>query len=74
MVNLNTTNISHRWCKLNFGPLRSHVKSHHFPERIDVRIQYFYFFVQISGNNWQETTWKTLLDNDLDLLLPFKWN
>ena len=31
-------------------------------------------FTQIFWNNWQETTWTTFLDNDLDLLLPFKRN
>ena len=29
---LNTADISRSWCKLNFGPLRGHVKSCHFPE------------------------------------------
>ena len=29
---------------------------------------------QISCNNWLETTLKTLLKTDLDLLLPFKQN
>ena len=40
---LNTTDISHRWCKLNPGPLRGAVKSHDFTERIDARRKYFYF-------------------------------
>ena len=43
---LNTTDISRSWCKLNFGPLWSHVKKHHFPERKDVRRQYFYFLYE----------------------------
>ena len=30
--------------------------------------------MRISWNNWQETTWAILLDNYLDLLLPFKRN
>ena len=34
----------------------------------------FLLFIQIFRNNWQEATWATLLDNDLDLLLPFKRN
>ena len=34
----------------------------------------FLLFIQISWNYWQETTWATLLDNDLDLLLPLKRN
>ena len=42
---INTTGISCRWCKLNFGPLRGHVNSRHFPERINARRQYFYLFV-----------------------------
>ena len=74
MAILNITDFSCRWCKLNFGPLQSHVKSYHFPERIGVRRQYFYFFIQIFWHNWQETTGTTLLDNDLGLLLPFKLN
>ena len=71
---LNTTDISRRWCKLNFGPLRVHVKSCYFLERIDARSQYFYFFIQISYDNSQEMNWTTLLDNDLGLLLTFKRN
>ena len=71
MAILNTTDISLRWCKLNFGPSWDHVKSCHFLERIDVRRQYFYFFIQIPWNNWQEMTWTMLLDNDLGLLWPF---
>ena len=31
-------------------------------------------FIKISWNNWNETSWTTLFDNDLDLLLPFKQN
>ena len=38
---LNTIDISCRWCKLNLGPLRGHIKSRHFPERIDARRRYF---------------------------------
>ena len=41
---LNIIDVSHKWCKLNFGPYRGHVKSCHFPERTDARRQYFYFF------------------------------
>ena len=33
---------------IEFGPFRNHVKSRHFPERIDARRQYFYSFLQIS--------------------------
>ena len=50
-VILNTTDISRRWCKLDFGPLCGHLKSSHFPERIDAKGQYFYFFIQISWHN-----------------------
>ena len=35
---------------------------------------HFWFFIQISWHNWQETTWKNFLNNDLGLLLPFKKN
>ena len=34
----------------------------------------FLLFIQISWNNWQEMTWATLVDNDLDFSLPFKQN
>ena len=61
---LNIIGISSKWCKLNFGPLRGQVKSRE--ETI------FLLFILISWHNWQEATWATLLDNDLDLLLPFK--
>ena len=73
-ANLNTTDISRRPYKVNFGPLRSHVKSHHFPERYTWGDNIFTFFIQISWNNWQETTWATFLDNDSTLLLLFKRN
>ena len=54
MIILNTTDISPRWCKLNFGSLTARVKSSHFPEKIDARKQYFYFlykFFRIIGKN-----------------------
>ena len=41
---LTTTDVSRRWCKLNFGHLWSHVKSRYFSEKIDSRRQYFYLF------------------------------
>ena len=69
---LNTTDNSRGWFKVNFGPSRGHVKSHHFPEKIDARRQCFYFFIQVYWNIWQETTWTNLLDYDLGLLFPFK--
>ena len=53
MKGLKTTDTSRRWCRLNFGPLRGHVKLRNFPERIDARRKYFYFFIQMSWNNWQ---------------------
>ena len=68
---LNITDFFCRWCKLNFVPLRGHVN---FPETLVARRQWFCFSIQISSHNWQEATWKTLLDNDLSLLLPFKRN
>ena len=40
---LNTIDISCWSCKLNVGPLRNQVKSHHFNERRDARRQYVYF-------------------------------
>ena len=51
---LNTIDISRWWCKLNFGLLRDHVKSCHFPEWIGAGRRYFYFFIHISWNNWKE--------------------
>ena len=71
---LNTTDISRRWCKLNFGILQSHIKSLHSSEKINAKRQYFFFFIQISWNNWQGTTWTILLNNDFALLLPCKRN
>ena len=32
---------------------------------------FLFFLMQISQNNWHETFWTTLLDIDLNLLLPF---
>ena len=46
---LNATDISRRWCKLNFGPQRGQVKSRHFPEQIDTKGQYFYFLYKCPG-------------------------
>ena len=46
---LHTTDISRRLCKLNFGSLRGHIKSHHFFEGIDARIQHFYFLCKFLG-------------------------
>ena len=65
---LNFTDFSRRQCKLNFGPLRGHVKSCHFPERIEAR-RHFYFFIQIS---WQETTWTTVQTQAWIMLFGYK--
>ena len=46
---LNITDICRRWYKLKFGPWRGHVKSCHFPERIEARRQYFYFICKFLG-------------------------
>ena len=64
MTILNTIDICCSWCKWNFGPF------YHWKDRCEEII--FLLFLQISWNNWQELTWATLLDNDLDLLLYFK--
>ena len=62
---LNTIDISRRWCRLDFGPLRDQAKSRHFPERIDATRQYFYYLYKFLGITGR----KTLLDNDLNLYL-----
>ena len=49
MTILYTKDLSHMWCKLYFGLLRGHVKSHHFPERIDKRRHYFHFLYKFLG-------------------------
>ena len=64
--------ISHTLCKLNFGPSRGQLKSCHFPEKREARRQCFYFLYECLGIT--DTTWAIILDNDLDLLLPFKRN
>ena len=46
-----------RWCKLNFRLLRGHVKSCHFPDRIEVRRKYFYIFIQISWQRFSIMIW-----------------
>ena len=71
---LNTIDISGRYCKLNFWPLRDQVKPRHFSDKDRRKGTVFLLFIQISWNNCQETTWTTLLDNDSDLLLRFKPN
>ena len=71
---LNSVDIFRRWCKLNFGPLQSQDKSHNFSERIEAKRQYFYFLYIFLGITDWKRHWTTLLDTDLDSLLPFKWN
>ena len=46
---LNTIDISLKWCKLSFVHLRGQVKAHHFPERTNVRRQYFSFPYKFLG-------------------------
>ena len=41
---LNTIRVSRRWCKFNFVPLKTQVKSCHFSEGRDGRKKCFYFF------------------------------
>ena len=43
-----------------------------FPQKERLEETIFLLFIQISWNNGLEKTSTTLLDNDLDLLLPFK--
>ena len=45
-----------------------------FPSKNIGKETVFLFFIQILWHNWQETTWTTLSDNDLGLLLPIKQN
>ena len=49
MAILNTIDISHRWCMLNFGLSQEQVKSRHLPERIDARKQNFYLLYKYLG-------------------------
>ena len=53
-VILITTDISRRWCKLNFEPLRSHVKSIHLSD--------------LSGK-WIDLTWLRKGDNIFTFLI-----
>ena len=48
-VILNIADFFRRCCKLNFGPLRGHVKSCHFPERIEPKRQIFTFLYTFLG-------------------------
>ena len=49
MAILDTTDIFRTLCKLNFGSVQGHVKSHHISERIDARRQHFYFLYKFLG-------------------------
>ena len=44
--------------------MRDQVKPRHFSDKDRRKGTVFLLFIQISWNNWQETTWTTLLDND----------
>ena len=46
---LNTTDISRRRSKLNFRLFRGHVKSGHFPERMEARRLFFYILYKFLG-------------------------
>ena len=70
---LNPVDIHCRWHKLNFGMLLGQIKLNHFYERIEAKRQYFHFLYKFLGINGWKQHWKTILDTDLDLLLPFKW-
>ena len=61
---LNTIDISCRPCKLNS---RETKLNHTFSMKGQTREDNIFTFY-----TWQEATWTTLFDNDLDLLLPFK--
>ena len=75
---LNLVDIFPRWCKLNFGLSGGHVEitpfHSNFIERVGTRRQYFYFLNVFLGITDKERHWTTILDTDLDLLLPFKRN
>ena len=68
---LNIIDICNRWCKLNFGPFQGkEVKSRHFPgigAGDDAFIFYTNFMEKLVRNDLGMVT---LLDNDLELLLP----
>ena len=71
---LNPVNIFCRWYKLNLGVLQGQVKLYHFMNEQRQRDNFFYFlykFLEII--DWKRH-WTTILDTDLDSLLPFKWN
>ena len=71
---LNPFDIFCRWYKLNFELLQGQVKSHHFDEKIEAKRQYFYFLYIFLGIIGWKRHWATLLDTDMDSLLPFTWN
>ena len=66
-------NPADRWCKLNFGLLQGQVKLSHSSERVEVRRPYFYFLYIFLGIIGWKRYWATLLDTDLDSLLPYNY-
>ena len=62
-----------RWYKLNFGLLQGQVKLYHFYEWIVAKRQIFNFLYKFLGITYWKRHWTTILDTDLDALLPFKW-
>ena len=63
-----------RWYKLNFGLLQGQVILYHFYELIEAKRQFFLNFLSkfLGIIDWKRH-WTTILDTDLDPLLPFKW-
>ena len=68
---LNPVDIFCDRCKLKLELLQCQVKSYHFSERIEVKRQYLYFLYSFLGKIHWKRHWATLLDTDLDSLLPF---
>ena len=62
-----------RWYKLNFGLFQGQVKLYHFYEWIEAKRQIFKFLYKFLGITYWKRHWTTILDTDLDALLPFKW-
>ena len=63
---VNPVDIFCSWCKLKFGVFQGQVKSYHFPERIVVKKQYFYFLYIFLGIIGWKRHWTTLLDMPLN--------
>ena len=72
-VSMTIVNPADRWCKLNFGLLQGQVKLSHSSERVEVRRPYFYFLYIFLGIIGWKRYWATLLDTDLDSLLPYNY-